>query len=84
MRAYLADTAKARLMGEDGIYSRAYDEHGAENGKGRGFDSQDFLMRLAEGKTELSQIPKPGKARGPLRSRGLRSWLRRKKLPRRS
>ena len=49
LAAYLADTAKARLMQEDGSYTRARN-HG-------GFSSQDFLMRLAEGKTDLSAIP---------------------------
>jgi polyphosphate kinase len=53
--AYLADEAKARLMQEDGSYVRAYD------GKKRpGFSSQEFLMRLAEGKAGLSGIPKNG------------------------
>jgi polyphosphate kinase len=52
--AYLADTAKARLMQEDGGYSRANSgkkPHG-------GFSAQEFLMRLAEGKAELEGIPK--------------------------
>ncbi|WP_263351587.1 polyphosphate kinase 1 [Acidicapsa acidisoli] len=56
--AYLADTAKSRLMQEDGSYTRATDgrkPHG-------GFNSQEFLMRLAEGKAELDGIPKAGKA----------------------
>jgi len=60
--AYLADTAKARLMQEDGSYVRANDgrkPHG-------GFSSQEFLMRLAEGKAELDGIPKPGKASAPM------------------
>jgi polyphosphate kinase len=54
--AYLADTAKARLMQEDGHYVRAY-----EGQKGRGFSAQDFLMRLAEGKADLEAIPKSGR-----------------------
>jgi len=54
--AYLADTAKARLMQEDGRYVRAYDGQ-----KGHGFSSQEFLMRLAEGKTDLDAIPKSGR-----------------------
>ena len=50
LAAYLADTAKARLMQEDGSYARA---------KGHGsFSSQEFLMRLAEGKAELTDIAK--------------------------
>jgi len=56
--AYLADTAKARLMQEDGSYSRANSgkkPHG-------GFSAQEFLMRLAEGKTTVDAIPKAAKA----------------------
>ncbi len=54
LSAYLADTAKARLMQEDGSYIRT---------KGHsGFNSQDFLMRLAEGKVDLAAIPKPATA----------------------
>ena len=56
LAAYLADTAKARLMQEDGSYTRARN-HG-------GFSSQDFLMRLAEGKTDLSAIPHAAEAAG--------------------
>jgi polyphosphate kinase len=56
--AYLADTAKARLMLEDGRYLRA------SVGKKAGdlFSAQDFLMRLAEGKAEIDGIPKAAKA----------------------
>jgi polyphosphate kinase len=52
--AYLADTAKARLMQEDGNYVRP------NNGKKPhgGFSAQEFLMRLAEGKVEVDAIPK--------------------------
>jgi polyphosphate kinase len=56
--AYLADTAKARLMQEDGSYIRT--NEGKKNHGG--FSAQEFLMQLAEGKTELDAIPKPGKA----------------------
>src|ERR1700733_9192540 len=48
LSAYLADTAKARLMQEDGSYIRAK-SHG-------GFSAQEFLMRLAEGKVELADL----------------------------
>jgi polyphosphate kinase len=50
LTAYLTDTAKARLMQEDGSYVRAK-SHG-------GFSAQEFLMRLAEGKAELTDIAK--------------------------
>lgn len=55
--AYLADTAKARLMQEDGSYLRASDGRKSHGG----FNAQEFLMRLAEGKVELGGIPKPSK-----------------------
>jgi len=53
--AYLADTVKARLQQADGSYIRA-----SKALKGEPlFSAQDFLMRLAEGKTDISAIPKP-------------------------
>ena len=53
--ALLADTIKARLLQPDGTYVRAYKAL-----KDRPpFSSQDFLMQLAEGKTDLSAIPHP-------------------------
>ena len=42
-------------MKEDGSYIRASDSR-----KTPGFSSQEFLMRLAEGKVELSAIPNAG------------------------
>jgi len=54
--AYLADTVKARLQQPDGSYLRA----SKVNKDAIPFASQDFLMRLAEGKAELSAIPQPG------------------------
>ena len=81
LHAYMADTAKARLMQENGIYLRAYDVAGNAKLDARldakfdakldakfavnekpGFNSQEFLMRLAEGKANLSAIPKLSKA----------------------
>jgi polyphosphate kinase len=56
--AYLADTAKTRLMQEDGGYIRANDGKKPHSG----FSAQEFLMRLAEGKVELDAIPKSAKA----------------------
>jgi polyphosphate kinase len=64
--AILADTAKARLQQPDGSYIRA--SKALKDIKP--FSSQDFLMQLAEGKTDISAIPalpaarpaaKPGK-----------------------
>ena len=52
--AYLADTVKARLQQPDGTYRRA-----SASADGPAFSAQDFLIRLAEGKTDLTAIPKP-------------------------
>ena len=53
--AYMADTVKARIQQPDGSYVRA--------GKGTkdapAFSAQEFLMRLAEGKTDLDAMPAP-------------------------
>ena len=53
--AYLADTVKARLQQPDGSYWQASKvlKDAPE------FSSQEFLMRLAEGKTDLDAIPPP-------------------------
>jgi polyphosphate kinase len=56
--AYLADTAKSRLMQEDGVYLRA----NAGKKPNSGFNVQEFLMKRAEGKAELDAIPKAAKA----------------------
>ncbi len=53
--AYLADTVKARLQQPDGTYLRA----SKLLKDAPRFGSQDFLMQLAEGKTDLEAIPKP-------------------------
>jgi polyphosphate kinase len=58
--AYLADTVKARLQQPDGMYARA----SKLMKDTRPFSAQEFLMQLAEGKTELDAIPLPaGKPR---------------------
>ncbi len=57
--AYLADTLKARLQQADGSYIRA----GKILKDAKPFASQDFLMQLAEGKTDLDAIPKPAAAK---------------------
>ena len=50
--AYLADTTKARIQQPDGSYVRASKIY-----KDSEFSSQDFLMKLAEGKADLDAIP---------------------------
>jgi len=53
--AYLADTVKARLQQPDGTYSRA----SQILKDAPAFSAQDFLMQLAEAKTDISAIPAP-------------------------
>jgi polyphosphate kinase len=51
--AYLADNVKARIQQPDGTYQRA--SQLLKNDPA--FSAQDFLMNLAEGKTDISAIP---------------------------
>jgi polyphosphate kinase len=51
--AYLADTVKARIQQPDGNYIRA----SKQMKSAPPFCAQDFLIRLAEGKTDLNAIP---------------------------
>ena len=67
--AYLADTLKARLQQADGSYVRA----SKMLKDAKLFGSQDFLMQLAEGKAELSAIPKAAEAKKPSRAVALRA-----------
>src|SRR5580658_9998473 len=53
--AYLADTVKARIQQPDGLYLRA----SKLMKDAPQFSSQEFLMQLAEGKTDLEAIPQP-------------------------
>ena len=66
--AYLADTAKARLQQPDGSYLRAGNMLKEAKPFASPFSSQEFLMQLAEGKVELSAIPKLGTARPPTKA----------------
>jgi len=62
--AYLADTTKARIQQPDGSYLRAsqlFKEAPA-------FSSQEFLMKLAEGKTDIAAIPVVNATKGPQKS----------------
>src|SRR5450432_3733029 len=57
--AYLADSAKARLLQKDGSYIRAWQGRGKRKPKASDmFNSQDFLIALAEGKQSLDGIPR--------------------------
>jgi polyphosphate kinase len=57
--AYMADTVKARLQQPDGAYLRA----SKLMKDAAPFSAQEFLMQLAEGKTDLDAIPAPGAKR---------------------
>ena len=70
--ALLADTVKARLQQPDGSYLRP-----AKGQKdSQPFSSQDFLMKLAEGKVDLGGVPAAG-----LLTRPVRRIRPRKKIP---
>jgi polyphosphate kinase len=51
--AYLADTAKSRIETAAGDYPRV------RAPEGRGFNAQDFLIRVAEGRDSVDGIPEP-------------------------
>jgi polyphosphate kinase len=54
LAAYLADTAKTRMLEPNGDYRRA------RGGAGKAaFSAQDFFMQLAEGRVTADQIPPP-------------------------
>jgi polyphosphate kinase len=57
--AYMADTVKARIEQPDGSYVRA----SKLVKDAPPFSSQDFLIQLAEGKTDLDAIPAPNAKR---------------------
>jgi polyphosphate kinase len=55
--AYLADTVKARVLRKDGSYVRAWQAAGKRKPPVPGFNAQDFLIGLAEGKQTIQAIP---------------------------
>jgi polyphosphate kinase len=55
--AYLADTVKARVLRKDGSYIRAWQASGKRKPPVPGFNAQEFLVGLAEGKQTLAAIP---------------------------
>ena len=69
LAAYLADTVKARLQQADGSYIRA----SKVLKDAKPFSSQDFLMQLAEGKAELSAIPKPQTAKPQVKAAAMKA-----------
>jgi polyphosphate kinase len=57
LTACLADTTKSRLLRADGEYIRIADTPSARSATS--FSSQDCLMRIAEGKASVHDIPPP-------------------------
>jgi polyphosphate kinase len=55
--AYLSDTVKARVLRRDGSYVRAWQAAGKRKPPTPGFNAQDFLIALAEGKQTAAAIP---------------------------
>ena len=62
--AYLADTLKARVQQPDGSYLRA----SKLLKELKPFSAQEFLMQLAEGKSDLDAIPKAGASRPAIKT----------------
>jgi polyphosphate kinase len=58
LTAYLADTAKTRLLRPDGSYGMLSDT--AEGKKMPAFNAQEFLMSVAEGRAAADAIPRSG------------------------
>jgi polyphosphate kinase len=63
LEAYLADNLKTRILAKDGSYHRVGQTPGKRGGKApsgaAGFNAQEFLLALAEGKQPLQTIPHP-------------------------
>jgi polyphosphate kinase len=64
LEAYLADNLKTRILNRDGSYRRIWEAAGSKRaGKPpsgpAAFNTQDFLIGLAEGKQSLQAIPSP-------------------------
>ena len=53
LAAYMADTAKSRMETADGSYPRVREP------EGKCFNAQDFLIRVAEGRDTIDNIPAP-------------------------
>jgi polyphosphate kinase len=57
LNAYVADTVKARVLRKDGSYIRAWQAAGKRKPPVPGFNAQEFLVALAEGKQTIEAIP---------------------------
>jgi polyphosphate kinase len=71
LEAYLADTAKARVLQPDGSYPRANTllSQRRKSGPLVSFNAQEFLIALAEGKRTLDAIPRRMERRRSVRLR---------------
>jgi polyphosphate kinase len=70
LAAYLADSVKSRVLMKDGSYIRAWQATGRHKPPAPGFNAQDFLVALAEGKQTIQAIPdahEPQRRRAALR-----------------
>lgn len=68
--AYLSDTVKARILRRDGSYVRAWQAAGKHKPPVPGFNAQEFLIALAEGKQSIQALPSSNERRprrAPLR-----------------
>jgi len=65
LQAYLADNLKTRILQKDGTYVRAWRLQGRRRTpRTDGFNAQEFLIALAEGKATLDSIPEVPAQRG--------------------
>ncbi len=67
--AYLADTVKARVLQKNGSYLRAWKAAGRRRAPVPGFNAQEFLLAVAEGKAVPGSIPAMRERPKPPRAR---------------
>jgi polyphosphate kinase len=70
LAAYLADSVKSRVLTKNGSYIRAWQAAGKHKPPVPGFNAQEFLVALAEGKQTIQAIPEahePQRRRAALR-----------------
>ncbi|MBV9183114.1 MAG: polyphosphate kinase 1 [Acidobacteria bacterium] len=60
--AYLADNLKARILQKDARYVRAWQTIGKRKPPVPGFNAQEFLIALAEGKQRIEALPSSSEA----------------------
>jgi polyphosphate kinase len=63
LESYLADNLKTRILQKDGSYIRAWRAQGRRRPPRPGFNAQEFLIGLAEGKSALESIPEVPESR---------------------